>query len=811
MSFLKKWAVRQYLVCAAIALALVVAVFPDVIFEGASLRMTDHMAAEFYGGKQLRPFYPTPEHVKWWGGYNDTGGAVFQSEPMVEFMRRAIETGDSPYWNPYAAGGALGPESLVDMKFSVPTIVTALTGGSSLSYNVSALIYFVLGTYFLILTMIRVFELSKTAAVGAAVFFLLNGYAVANLGSNVAQSYPFIPICLYAVLMHAKSPGALRFIAVCLTFALTLSCTFAPTTIVSIIGVYVVVLAYLGNRVAGREISFKAALYTVFLQAFAGVVAMSILAFIYLPVIENLENTAMLKNYVARVYFPAVFPAGIAALFSPSLFFESYNLREPAAAIRHLFVNTVYHFGLVAAVLAACAVGRDKGRFRVVALVCSVAVLFFLGNIYGIPIVRPTVAALPIIGSIGNQYWWMSIVVPLIVLVGLGLDNILAGKARLLPALAVLGVAIASAVYLWQVYGLGEPNLEFKKAALLWTGALLVAIVVGLWCARFAKARLVLRALAAVFVACMFVELVASSKMVRYERNDFFENPTEAIAFLKKYAGDYRTANFGTTGLYPDLGSAFGIHEVSSTNEGNLPYFRDYFYSAFDLDPSQQFGYSPRIKRGPFPTLFSIQDAPEKTKIDWAAVDLLGIKYIMVPSSYLNWRKAFLERGLRLVYESPGSSIFENPSVMSRAFLVPRTESGQNADIKLNDDYRSSAKAVEIVRYRNAEVVLAGTATEPGLAVFTDNWHPNWTATVNGKPAQVIRADGIFRGVAVPAGDFRIEMEYRPKTLSLALYLGLASLALLVLIFAFRKRIDRFIRGLGLPVSEKREMDGVRS
>ncbi len=811
MSFLKKWAVRQYLVCTAIALALVVAVFPDVIFEGASLRMTDHMAATYYGGKELRPFYPTPEHVQWWGPYNDTGGAVFQSEPMVEFMRRVIETGDSPYWNPYAAGGALGPESLVDMKFSVPTIVTALTGGSSLSYNVSALIYFVLGVYFLILTMTRVFGLSKTAAIGAAVFFLLNGYAVANLGSNVAQSYPFIPICLYAVLMHSRSPGALRFIGLCLTFALVLSCTFAPTTIVSIIGVYVVVLAYLAHRVASREISFKAAAYTVGLQALAGVVAFSILAVIYLPVIENLESTAMLKNYVARVYFPAVFPAGILALFSPSLFYESYNLREPATVIKQVYVNTVYHFGLVAAVLAACAIYRQKGKFRLVAWVCSAAVLFFLGNIYGLPILRPIVAALPIIGSIGNQYWWMSVVVPLIVLVGLGLDNIRAGQSRLLPALAVLGVAIAGAIYLWHVYGLGEPNLEFKKKALLGTGLLLVGLIVGLWVARFAKAGWALKTLAVVFVAAMFAELLVSSKMIRYERNDFFENPTDAIAFLMKNAGNYRTANFGTTGLYPDLGSAFGIQEVSSTNEGNLPYFRDYFYAAFDMDPSQQFGYSARIKRGPFPSLFSLQDAPEKMKIDWSAIDLLGIKYFVMPSSYLNYKKAFLDHGLRLVFDYPGTIIFENPTVMPRAFVVPRAGSGQSEDLTLDKDYRALAAPVEIARYRNAEVVLSGRAAEPGIAVLTDNWHPNWSAKVNGQPAPVLRVNGIFRGVAVPSGDFRVELEYRPKTLSFALYLSTASLALLLLIFAFRKRLDRFLRGRGVPISGKSEIDGVRS
>jgi len=43
------------------------------------------------------------------------------------------------------------------------------------------------------------------------------------------------------------------------------------------------------------------------------------------------------------------------------------------------------------------------------------------------------------------------------------------------------------------------------------------------------------------------------------------------------------------------------------------------------------------------------------------------------------------------------------------------------------------------------------------------------------------------------------------------LYLSTASLALLLLIFAFRKRLDRFVRGLGVPVSGKSEIDGVRT
>lgn len=800
---------RELLVCVLLALALVAAVFPDVVFKGASLRMTDQLVAAYYGGKELRPVYPIPEHSEWWGAYNDTGGAIFQSEPMVEFMRRTIATNDSPYWNPYAAGGAMGPESLVDLKFSVPTIVSALTGGTSLGYNISTLTFFALGSFFLLLTMVRVFEVSRISAVGATVFFLLNGYAIANSGSNIAQSYPFIPICLYAVLMHAKAPSALRFIALCLSFALVLTCTFMPTTIVSIIGIYVVALAYLSSRIAAREVSYRTALSIVAVQAFAGVMAFALLAFIYFPVLENLESTGLLKNYVARVYFPAVFPAGILALFSPSLFFESYNARETQTSLQGVYLNTVYHLGLVAFAMAGCALSRSKTRFRIAAAVCGLSVLFFLGNIYGIPILRPIVESLPIVGSIGNQYWWMSVVLPLTIMIGLGLDNVRLGRARVMPALLLLAVAIAAAIYLNDVYGLHEPREEFKKSALLWTGVLLAAIAVALVCARFVKNRLVLGVLAALFVATMFGELIASSKMVRYERSDYFEEPGEIIGILRKNAGLYRTANFSTTGLYPDLGSAFGIQEISSTNEGNLPYFRDYFYATFDMDPSQQFGYNRRVGRGPFPSLFSVQDAPEKTKIDWQAVDLLGIKYIITPSAYVNYRRVFTEHGLKVLHAGPVSTIYENPSVMPRAFVVPADSVDQKDEPRLLKDFRTVAVPVEIKEYRNAEVVLAGKSAGSGVVVLTDNWHGNWRATVNGVEAPVLRVDGLFRGVKVPAGDFRIEMTYRPKTLSLALYSSAIGCLLLLLLFIFRRRVDRFFSMRSAPVATHDGMRGV--
>jgi uncharacterized membrane protein YfhO len=52
---------------------------------------------------------------------------------------------------------------------------------------------------------------------------------------------------------------------------------------------------------------------------------------------------------------------------------------------------------------------------------------------------------------------------------------------------------------------------------------------------------------------------------------------------------------------------------------------------------------------------------------------------------------------------------------------------------------------------------------QPALAVWTDAWAPGWEATVDGAPAVLVKVAGLFKGVAVPAGQHRVEFRYRPR------------------------------------------------
>lgn len=58
---------RPLLEAFLVALLLIVAAFPDVLFNGASLRLTDQVTGALSGGQQ-KSVYPIPMSTGWWGG-----------------------------------------------------------------------------------------------------------------------------------------------------------------------------------------------------------------------------------------------------------------------------------------------------------------------------------------------------------------------------------------------------------------------------------------------------------------------------------------------------------------------------------------------------------------------------------------------------------------------------------------------------------------------------------------------------------------------------------------------------------------------
>ncbi len=63
-------------------------------------------------------------------------------------------------------------------------------------------------------------------------------------------------------------------------------------------------------------------------------------------------------------------------------------------------------------------------------------------------------------------------------------------------------------------------------------------------------------------------------------------------------------------------------------------------------------------------------------------------------------------------------------------------------------------------------VSVSVEAPAPGILVLHDLFYPGWEARVDGVPSPVLRADLLFRGVAVPAGHHTVQFRFHPFALA---------------------------------------------
>ncbi len=95
-------------------------------------------------------------------------------------------------------------------------------------------------------------------------------------------------------------------------------------------------------------------------------------------------------------------------------------------------------------------------------------------------------------------------------------------------------------------------------------------------------------------------------------------------------------------------------------------------------------------------------------------------------------------------------------------------------------------ETVEITGFQPTEVQVKATLTSPGIVVLSEVDYSGWEVRIDGRPAKPLRAYGMFRAVAVPAGEHQITWTFHPWIV----YIGLAiqSLAIFALAVIFIRK-----------------------
>jgi hypothetical protein len=103
----------------------------------------------------------------------------------------------------------------------------------------------------------------------------------------------------------------------------------------------------------------------------------------------------------------------------------------------------------------------------------------------------------------------------------------------------------------------------------------------------------------------------------------------------------------------------------------------------------------------------------------------------------------------------------------------------------------SQSLVPSIVSYAPEQAVIDVEAPQPGYLVLTDAYYPGWTATVDGQPVEIERADIMFRAVKIPAGQHRVELRYQPPSFTLGLLISIVTAVVLIGVWLIVHRRNR--------------------
>lgn len=808
------------------ALAVIVFLFPDVLFQGNGSSQTSQFMGAFVSCP-TKQFYKQPPHRLSQHAYADGGGALWQSEPAQQFLANCLRENQSPYWNPYSGAGQLGPETLVDLKLSFQSVLLSLLGGSQKAFDAVLIGMTYAAVTFLYLFFVRFMNLTTLSAVGGCFVFALNGYSTSTQGSNTAQTYCYFPMLLYCLSSFSLKPSSLKYVCIFAIDAIILSTTFLPTTFLVLLTTHSVAFGTSidQDRQANRS-GWRRRLTVLGIQTSALLLALMSMSFVYIPILESFQYVDAVSMYSARVFYPANFWSYL-SLFSPKHFWEEYGACPPIlwsdATENHgvRITSNMYHFGAIASMIVACAINRHR-RLSATAIVCFSFLAISLGRVFAVPIISQIVELTPGIRSLGEQYWFSSTSVSFCILSALGLEAILHRrvKSMFFPSL-MFATIIATIAFLASTYGFPEPQASYKR---LCVSVLITFVVVGILCigAALRFEKLTTQICWLLIITCTG-ELVFDTMFSRSRRYDFFKRPPATVKFLKDNCGLHRVANFGMGALPAEEGSAFCIPQIETMNMNILPTYEAFFHKHFLKNRMTNWGR--------FCTFFLFDESKHfvgNAPINLPMMNLCGIKYIVAmpatkSSDYLQ------AHGCKDVFSSTFWHIFQSLHVYPRAFMTPFVSSQTSnlaeniddcarhiafsSDKELLEDCRRlsipeatrnwtgsasqiAKDSVEIVEYHHTEVVIETNAAKPAVLVLTDNWHPNWSATLDGKPVHLGLVDETFRGTAVPAGRHEIVMKYQPRTYTGSLILSAVAFFLALLTLVFGKKLDATLNRL---------------
>ncbi len=727
-----------------------------------------------------------------WNSTNTPGNYLLADQfsvllPQHEFMYQQFRQGHFPLWNPRLNCGVPNIASF-NGALLFPVSLLLLPFDPFYAGGVAAFLKLFLAGWFTMLYL-RLLGANDAAAFLSGLVFSLSGFMIVWLGHPQVNCAMWLPMLLYFVEKSfladsgppagpLTGPAVRAAIGFAFAYGFMLLGGHPPTAI----QITIVVLVYFIFRWMTYR---RKPLRCVMLLAGALAVGCFLAAPQWLPFLEYYRHSssAVASNDLQR-WSERLTPNTLIHFLLPHLSGSPAEGFEDLPKL--LGLGTLPNFnertGYVGILPLLCALFAVTGRRCAFTFFYVALILGALLVIYGVPPMPDLLRVLPVLRDINETRLLLFVGFGLAVLAGLGWDNFSRWEDRCRTRWTVPGFWAAVGVamfWLWNVIGHGFHELDSARRTFLVVqffvlgGGLLASGVLMMKSTRWSWVPTL------VCLGWTAADLLwfGMGYNPAIPRGHYYPK-TPAIEWLEKDPSVFRIFGGGTT-FIPNTAEVFGFDDVRGCDFMNVRRYEELITGR-----AGDFNFYAAASRIPpaFPLLnakYLLFSKPLPMNPAW--FDLVYSNEVFIYRFRACAPRVFLVSDYE-VNRDPAANLARaragnfDPQrlVLLEEEPLDMKKAGENTPVAAD-----LAASVRITSYEPDEVCLEASAPRPEFLVLLDTYFSGWTASVNGQPARIYRADYNFRALIVPKGKATVRFVYRPHSFQIGLALAAAGLLVL--------------------------------
>jgi hypothetical protein len=677
--------------------------------------------------------------------------------PSRMFAARAVREGKLPLWNPYLSSGAPFVANSQSAVFYPPNVLGYVLP-LPVAWSAGLMLRLFLAAVFMTMFM-RSIGASRTGAVMAGMVFGWCGFNTSWQGFPMGDAAIWLPLMCYAVVRLYRSPDSAGIGLAALTFAMPLLAGHPETA--AHISLAAMIFAALLSVLPGRAESGQSTRFLI-RTTIAGFLALGVAAVQVLPTTEWIGQVFHLLNIV----WPAL-------PLPDALGIVSRDIQHGPNSAHILVPEAASYVGMMTLLAAPLAAFHSRKRY-VLALAIITGLAFAAA--FSVQPVQWLIAHIPVLKGIKNHRLILVQSFGLAALAGFGIAALQEGLSALKRRKAAILLAVVFCLSLGLVYTL-QRHTAFRVSVMArpsFSRALLLVSIVPLIAA--VSGRLRGRAFSIAVCGVAAFDLVTFG----YGYTSFAESkhifpPAPVFDFLNSHmdSNQYRVA--ALSGAYPV--NAPIMYGIAAADGYDVPLQRTVAFNdglRVQAETALQFTED---------RILAAQDR---------RLDLMNVKYLVGKVSSPDFQRMRESDRFSVVFQAGDLAVFENKSVLPRAFAVPVSGIELLPDLKSQiarlsdrtfdpersvitearpvleastdafvDDFTSHVEAGD----HDFNAVTYRTQTsQPAVLIISQSYFPGWYATIDGKAAAVFAADHALTGVVVPAGMHEVRLYLNPLT-----------------------------------------------